>query len=53
VSECLTPALTTVNWSLGELAHRGTQMLVRLIDGSYQVQQRQILTTELVIREST
>lgn len=53
VSECLTPALTTVHWPLRELAQRGVQMLVRTIDAADAEQPRQVLTTELVIREST
>ncbi|MFI7067326.1 LacI family DNA-binding transcriptional regulator [Kribbella sp. NPDC050124] len=53
VSECLTPALTTVHWPLRELARRGVQMLVRTIDDADAEDPRQVLTTELVIREST
>jgi DNA-binding LacI/PurR family transcriptional regulator len=46
-------ALTTVRWPLRDLAHRGVQMLVRTIDDADAEQPRQVLTTELVIREST
>jgi len=53
VSECLTPALTTVDWPLDELAQRAVQLLVSTIDGTAPDTPPEILSTDLVIREST
>jgi LacI family transcriptional regulator len=53
VSECLTPALTTVDWPLDDLAQRGVQLLVRTIDGTAPDRHNEILPTSLVVREST
>ena len=53
VSECLTPALTTVAWPLAEFAERSVQLLVRAVDGADDGTERHVLPTELVIREST
>jgi LacI family transcriptional regulator len=53
VSECLTPALTTVAWPLAEFAERSVQLLVGAVDGTDTESERHILPTKLVIREST
>ena len=52
-SECLTPALTTVQWPLRKLAQRGVDLLVQTVDQPETEPQRQVLASELVIREST
>jgi LacI family transcriptional regulator len=52
-SACLTPALTTVQWPLRTLAQRGVDLLVNTVDNPDAEPQHQVLSSELVIREST
>jgi len=49
----ITPALTTVNQPLREMAGTAVRMLVDLASGAQPASHRIDLVTELVVREST